>query len=317
MTVGVKGDGTCIQTGGSVTSRAGVTVGGTLGDGYRGFYHISGGALTACTGTQSFDTGLLLVGAQDGGTGTFIQSGGVVTTKDLTINENAAVDASMTVSGGSLLVVGHTINHGALTLSGGSISMTRIDGSGVMAVNGTASLTMLQIRQQSLSLGGDAVITPSGSGVIETTHRLRALSFGQVGPAIKGKWDLGRDGLAVDYAGASPIAAIRSYLVSGRGTGSWSGTGLASSIVPLTNGKHALGYAEASDVLGPTGGQFRELIVDGTAVLVKYTYTGDANLDGKVDVADLGRLATHWQGAGEWSDGDFDYNGVVNVGDRS
>jgi hypothetical protein len=48
---------------------------------------------------------------------------------------------------------------------------------------------------------------------------------------------------------------------------------------------------------------------------VKYTYFGDSDLDGDVDVADLGNLATNWQTANVWSGGDFDYNGSVDVND--
>jgi hypothetical protein len=42
---------------------------------------------------------------------------------------------------------------------------------------------------------------------------------------------------------------------------------------------------------------------------------GDADLDGDVDVNDLGILATNWQGVAGWIGGDFDFNGLVNVSD--
>jgi hypothetical protein len=48
---------------------------------------------------------------------------------------------------------------------------------------------------------------------------------------------------------------------------------------------------------------------------VKYTYAGDSDLDGDVDVADLGALASNWQTAGLWSKGDFDYSGSIDVND--
>jgi hypothetical protein len=50
-------------------------------------------------------------------------------------------------------------------------------------------------------------------------------------------------------------------------------------------------------------------------VSVGYTYYGDANLDGQVDVTDLGALATNWQNSGVWSAGDFNYDGFVDVTD--
>jgi hypothetical protein len=49
--------------------------------------------------------------------------------------------------------------------------------------------------------------------------------------------------------------------------------------------------------------------------LLKHTEYGDTNLDRKVDVADLGTLATNWQAAGGWALGDFNGSGTVEVGD--
>jgi hypothetical protein len=42
---------------------------------------------------------------------------------------------------------------------------------------------------------------------------------------------------------------------------------------------------------------------------------GDADLDGDVDVADLGILASHWQQFGELPQGDFDGSGLIDVSD--
>jgi hypothetical protein len=42
---------------------------------------------------------------------------------------------------------------------------------------------------------------------------------------------------------------------------------------------------------------------------------GDADIDGDVDINDLGILASNWQLSGDLLHGDFDGNGVVNVGD--
>ncbi len=50
-------------------------------------------------------------------------------------------------------------------------------------------------------------------------------------------------------------------------------------------------------------------------VTVGYTWYGDANLDGQVDVTDLGALATNWQTSSVWAGGDFNYDGFVDVTD--
>jgi hypothetical protein len=49
-----------------------------------------------------------------------------------------------------------------------------------------------------------------------------------------------------------------------------------------------------------------------TAALPEF---GDANFDGRVDVADLGLLASNWQSTAEWSGGDFNHDGFVDVAD--
>jgi len=110
----------------------------------------------------------------------------------------------------------------------------------------------------------------------------------------------------IDYtAGQSPIDSVRMALSQGSLTSS----------VAAANPGHALGYGESSVVLGPSGGTFSGLTVDATSVLVKYTFAGDANLDGQVDVTDLGALATSWQTHDVWTGGDFNYDRFVDVTD--
>jgi hypothetical protein len=55
----------------------------------------------------------------------------------------------------------------------------------------------------------------------------------------------------------------------------------------------------------------------GSSVLVKYTYGGDASLDGKVNVDDYGRIDFNVSlpGASGWYNGDFNYDGKINVDD--
>jgi hypothetical protein len=59
------------------------------------------------------------------------------------------------------------------------------------------------------------------------------------------------------------------------------------------------------------------LDIGGGQVEARPTLAGDTNLDGAVDVADLGNLATNFgfSTGGVWGQGDFDYNGSVDVAD--
>ncbi len=109
--------------------------------------------------------------------------------------------------------------------------------------------------------------------------------------------DLTNNALVIDYTGATPIAALRSQLADAR---------------LITSASGSLGYGEASTLgLSDFAGQ----PVDTSSLLIKFTYPGDANLDGQVDITDLSALATSWQTGGVWTGGDFDYSGFVDISD--
>jgi hypothetical protein len=110
---------------------------------------------------------------------------------------------------------------------------------------------------------------------------------------------------------------------AGLGAG-WNGKGITSSAAAAANAAEpeawSLGYAENSALpFGPYT-SFRGLAVDDTSVLIAYTRTGDANLDGLVNDNDVTILgATYSPGAPQphWALGDFDYNGFVDDDDAT
>src|SRR5207253_7328632 len=56
--------------------------------------------------------------------------------------------------------------------------------------------------------------------------------------------------------------------------------------------------------------------VTGSDTLVMYTYGGDANLDGKINVDDYGHIDSSIPiGLSGWFNGDFNYDGKINVDD--
>src|SRR5205814_7114889 len=61
---------------------------------------------------------------------------------------------------------------------------------------------------------------------------------------------------------------------------------------------------------------FEGQTVNANDVLVKYTWFGDADLDGKVTSNDYFQIDTGFlAGRTGWINGDFDYNGVINSND--
>ena len=88
---------------------------------------------------------------------------------------------------------------------------------------------------------------------------------------------------------------------------------MSASVLANPTPQKSVGIAEAS-AIGTT--TFAGETVDTTALLIRYTIAADSNLDGTVDVTDLGVLATNWQQTGRfWWQGDFNYDGIVDVTD--
>ncbi|CAN5710341.1 hypothetical protein BH09PLA1_BH09PLA1_03200 [soil metagenome] len=295
--------GTMTQTGGQVSSTV-TNVGANFGG--SGTYSISAGTL---------GTGSINVGGGNGVSGVFTQSGGYVLTNALTINENSASFGSASFSGGSLQT-GRVINNGPLIQTGGKITASiETLGAGSLTVSGTGSLTTGTLRQNSVHIGnGGRVLTSQGSA---STSRAYSLVIDEISNNAVGRWDLGRGALVDDYTGASPVAAVRRYLKSGYAAGNWNGTGLISSAGNTANPRNsALGYTESSNLFGASGGVFAGILVDSSAVLVKYTWYGDTDLNGVVNFDDYARTDNGFNNGGtDWFHGDFNYDNVVNFDD--
>jgi hypothetical protein len=159
----------------------------------------------------------------------------------------------------------------------------------------------------SLNIGGGTLqILPNGSTA--ATSKLASLSIAGTASTPTATLDLTDNDLIIDYTGVSGAALseqVRQLLKSGADAG----RGIISSVATAST---TLGYADNAS-LGLTS--FGGLNVDPTSILIKYTYAGDATLDGAVDVRDLYRLASGWQSSGLWTSGDFNYDGIVNIAD--
>src|SRR5437773_10699658 len=108
---------------------------------------------------------------------------------------------------------------------------------------------------------------------------------------------------------------------SGRGTGTWDGSSgiVTSQTAATTSSFTSIGVASAAQAKGIAATDtavWAGQTVTGSDTLAMYTYGGDANLDGKLNVDDYTRIDSNiGLGTAGWYNGDFNYDGKVNVDD--
>ena len=262
-------------------------------------------------------------------TGTTLTKLGVGT---LTLGGTTTYNAAMTIENGLLRTLGSIAINKPVTIAEpgrlvveGTASLEGINGKGSTQVGSetsAATLTARHIRQASLSIAaGSMVKTESDGG----TSLLDSLSI--AGDAMStATFDLNNNAAIINYTGDRPVETVRAQILAGRGGPgfgtTWTGPGITSSAaaaaVATEPESRSVGYAEnASLPLGPFA-NFRGQPVDDTSVLMAYTRTGDANLDGIVDDSDVTIVsATYAPGVPQphWALGDFDYNGFVDDAD--
>lgn len=266
------------------------------------------------TGTQTIAVNLDLAAGT-----TIMVNGG-------TLNLNLPADATLgtgvtaTIANGATLNLGGTgnalsngttahanvTNHGTLAAITAGKRVGNIDGAGSTNVTAAgASLTANSIRQSSLMIGaGNSVTIAANSGA----SRLNTLSINATG-----KLDLADNDLIVVNGN---LAALTAQLRSGLDINSSYGNGpgiTSNAFATNPAGNTVLGVAPNSE-LGYT--TFAGQPVGANDVLIKYTYFGDADLNGVVDTAtDFDLYITGMTSGGSlhgWLFGDFDYNGAVD-----
>jgi len=155
-----------------------------------------------------------------------------------------------------------------------------------------------------------------------------SLTIQTIGSSLRGVVDLNDNAMLIhnpDAAtAASVVTTVESYIENtnngGFASGAWNGWGIDSTTAH--NNGSVLATAVGNKLnAGPTGAAINNVWfgqrVTATDVLLEYTYVGDTNLDGSVDVSDLGNVSTNYgvTGGATWAQGDVNYDGNVDVGD--
>jgi hypothetical protein len=238
-------------------------------------------------------------------------------------------DAQINVTTGSHIISAAVtlVDNAVVTVSpaASNLSLTGgINATGLrLSKAGAGTLTINQIRAGTLSIdAGTVSLVPgaAGASVVGT------LSIAGPANAPTARLDLNNGAAVVDYTGTSPIGPVRQRILAGRGVvglgATWNGMGITSTAAATANAtepeSRSIGFAEnATMPLGPLM-TFRGQAVDSTSILIAYTRTGDANLDGVVnddDVTIVGATYAPGQAQPAWAMGDFDFNGFVDDDD--
>jgi hypothetical protein len=175
-------------------------------------------------------------------------------------------------------------------------------------VTGSASFTASQHLKAVNLTGGTASLTGAS----------RVMVLQSISVAANSKFDLADNDLVI--TGMSQ-AAVETLVAAGRSAaGNWLGNGIMSSVANTFTGagSRALAVLTAADGAYQFSSFAGESVAAGD-ILVKYTYSGDANGDGSVNFDDFNKFLAGYanadSNAARWFTGDFNYDGSVNFDD--
>jgi autotransporter-associated beta strand protein len=235
--------------------------------------------------------------------------------KSLSFDDNYTLTAgslatpAVDVAAGKVVTIASMLNGTGGLLKSGAGTLT-LSGGNAHSGGTTVSAGTLVLGNADATAGG-SINVADGALVQAQAVLPKAVTVTTLATHTSGKFDLTSNSMVVKGMTAPQVRAL---LQSGYNAGHWDGAmGIVSSTAAAST-ETSIGYASNASLnltqfKGVTG-------LTTNDVLVKYTYAGDANLDGKVDIGDLGLLAGAWQQSGKvWFDGDFTYNGTVDIGD--
>jgi hypothetical protein len=252
-------------------------------------------------------------------------NGNLDNTGTVTSSGNLTANSATQLSGTTLTGGTWVASNGTIAITSGS-NVTTIGPSATVRLSGAASVfakvNAVASNQGVFTISDGRAFTTAGSLANSGTITVGASSTLKVVGVLTNAnaVDLAPGTLLLDYTGASPIDTLRGQLFTGRAGGTWTGPGVRSSTAAVhPQLLTAIGYAEASALLGLAGAAtttYAGLTVDATTVLTKFTYYGDANLNGRIDRDDFALTDRGFvRGLTGWINGDYNYDGTINLGD--
>ena len=237
--------------------------------------------------------------------------------------------ANLTLSASNSYTGDTNVNAGTLSLTTtGALGKTNVyvNNGGTLALNTTAgSGVVVRSFPGSLQINGGGLLTVATAASHNDRQVIVPASFNN-----NGLIDLGNSDM--DLPSNVGYQNISNQIAAGYNGGLWSGTTGITSSAAANNPTHltTLGVivndnGSGSPLYGSGGtiaSAFSTITPADGDVLVKYTYYGDANLDGKVDASDYSQIdnsylseMTNGGSISGWFNGDFNYDGVINGSD--
>lgn len=206
--------------------------------------------------------------------------------------------------------VGTVVNNGLLVQSAGSFVAQSLAGVGDAYVSG-GTFSVQNVLQRTLVIdpGQTATVRPNGEATGLST--VAGLSIG-----AGGSLDLNDNDLIVRYSDASPLAAIRQQILDGL-LNTPNAPRIDSSYGAAMDGDGPLTMLHVpfdNAMVGATE-WLGQSLDGGKQIVVKFTFLGDANLDGEVNEQDYLPVDNNFGAVGDWLHGDVNLDGVVDVGD--
>jgi hypothetical protein len=305
----------------NLTSSAGATIGGTGSTWSSSSLYVGGNNTTAggagivnINANATVNVAGPLVVWGNSGTALHVNSGTFNVTGATTI----AAGGALTTSGATVLAA--VTNDGAIVQSGGTTSVADLNHTAPNLGNITVSggtLSADRVRQNNVTIASGSVVIRHGP-IADVASRLRTLSI-----TAGGKLDLNNNALILTQAmvgtwDGSAYDGITGYIASGRNNGAWNGSGIVTSESTATTSEFTtLVVASAAEAKGISGAEtmlWAGQTISSTDVLVMYTYGGDCNLDGKLNILDYVKIDQGINaGLSGYINGDFNYDGVINI----
>ena len=277
--------------------------------------------ITVLAGTHAISAPLILVNGVMVNTsaGTLLTVSGAITgTGPLTVAGAGTLklSAANSFSGGTN-VVSSTLEM-APTASIVTSTLLNVSGGTVLFDAGGGGILNRSIGALNIS-GGVVSIASAANHSNRTLLSINGLSITGTAGALAGKLDIGNNDLDIQ---ATSLISATHYVMTGLNTGGtlWGGNGITSSAAAAdTRHLTAVGVIQnnqSGSALYTAQHPFDGATPAAGDILVKYTYFGDANLDGKVDGSDYSLVDSGYLlHATGWYNGDFNYDGTINGSD--